>query len=32
MRDEAFEAGCVDVLEKPVEFPHLKQVLASHLT
>jgi CheY-like chemotaxis protein len=31
MRDEAFDAGCVDVIEKPVEFPVLKEVLAAHL-
>lgn len=31
MRDEAFEAGCVEVIEKPVEFPVLKEVLAAHL-
>ncbi|MCA1589284.1 MAG: response regulator [Acidobacteria bacterium] len=31
MRDDAFEAGCVDVLEKPVEFSRLKSVLAAHL-
>ena len=31
MRDEALEAGCVEVIEKPVEFPYLKKVLASHL-
>lgn len=31
MRDEAFEAGCVEVIDKPVEFPHLKKVLEQHL-
>ena len=32
MKEEALEAGCVEVIEKPVEFPHLKQVLAAHLS
>ncbi len=31
MRDEALEAGCIEVIEKPVEFPYLKKVLAAHL-
>ena len=32
MREEALEAGCVEVIDKPVEFPYLKQVLAAHLS
>lgn len=30
-RREAFDAGCIDVLDKPVEFPRLKEVLDLHL-
>lgn len=32
MREEALEAGCVEVIDKPIEFPHLKSVLAAHLS
>ena len=31
-RDQALESGCVDVLPKPVEFLHLKEVIETHLT
>lgn len=31
-RDEAIAAGCSEVLRKPVEFPHLKNLIDVHIS